>query len=154
MLSAGPFQKKYISSSSRVNLEDLSKGDAMGKHTSVQGHTQGLLGTLLLAQGPSKALCMLGAAALLIASLSECFPKCTPVLVLNSQYLIPLPNLWLLLVTKEYCRNLQCLQTFKALEGEGLLQYLHNILEKGVFVSWKLVESFLCRRGRQEEGGP
>lgn len=148
MLSPGLFQKKYVNSSSRVNLEDLSKGYSMGKHPSVQGYTQGLLGTFLSAQGPSKAFCMLGEAALLRASLSECFPKCTHVLVLDSQYLISLPNLWLLLVTKEYCRNLQCLQTFKALEGERLLQYLHNILEKGVFVSWKLVESFLCRRGR------
>lgn len=54
MLSTGPFQKKYVSSSSTVNLEDLSKGCTLGKHTSVQGHTQGLLGSLLWAQGPAK----------------------------------------------------------------------------------------------------
>lgn len=100
-----PFSESLLSPLLQQILQHVSKEPIHGKHTFIQW------GPFSLARA-SKAFFMSGATAFLDASPSYYFLKCSHLPGPGSPYLNSSQVSVLASPTKEYCKNLQCLQAF------------------------------------------
>lgn len=96
--------------------------------------------TFLLARGPAKPL-HVRSNCFLRCFTSYYFLKCNHLPGPGSPYLIPLPSLCSCFLQRNIVRISNVCKHSQALDGKRCLQYLHNILEKRVFVSCNLAES-------------